>query len=157
MKNLFILVVFISASFFAFGRPLPQKHTAEVLNDVYRDANNEPTASLDVTLTATAFSTSETPQEIKEGATVDFTVNNISDASFYDVLTLAENIKSASFVNNSGGAFILRIDAGDVGYIAPGQESSIPLAASAGSVIRIQSVSGTVNTGNIYLNVFGDQ
>jgi len=153
MKKLIILLIM---PFICFGRPSPQKQTAEIFNDVYRDSLNTPSASLEVTLTATEFGIVQLPGDMNEGATITFSSTNVLDSAYTDIITASVDAKQIQIVNNSGGSFYLRAGATDKGVIAPGQESLQPFSISSGSAVSIQSVSGTVSTGNIFVNLFGD-
>jgi len=150
------LLFFILIASISFGRPVPEKQTQEIFNDIYRNSTlgHTPSASIDVTLTSTEVSTSEALVEMTEGDTTDFSVDNISDAAYTDLITLSNANREMGIVNNSGGEFILRVDSTDVGYIAPGQTGNVKFSQSAGAVVRIKSVSGTVSEGKLYLNFF---
>lgn len=156
MKNLLILLFFSFLVFDVFARPSPPKQSAEIFNDVYRDSLNTPAASLEVTLTATEFGIVQLPGDMLEGTKISFTATSVTDSAFVDLITLASATKNIQIINNSGGEFYLRLDSSTKGNIAPGQESIQAFSATAGGVVRIQSISGTVSTGTLYLNFFGD-
>jgi len=140
------------------ARPNPQKTTAEVLNDAYNDLGDlDPmSGSLNVTLTSTALGITTIAKTIKEGTLVDFTTTNILDSGYTDIVTLSNDVQKMSITHNGGGKFVLRVDSADVGYIAPGEVQYIDFAFSTGSVVRLKSVSGTVSSGELFLNFFGE-
>jgi len=157
MKNLILIFCLIMSSVLLGARPNPQKQTAEVLNDVYNDQGtpDDMQGSLNVTLTSTALSITDAPITFKEGSSTDFSVTNVTDAAYTDLLTLSQAVSKMSVTNNSSGGFILRVGAADVGYIAPGEEKYVDFTQALGAVIRIKSESGTISTGNLYLNFIG--
>jgi len=150
------LIVLFLIPVICFGRPSPQKQTQEIFNDVYRDSLNTPEASLEVTLTATEFGIIQLPGDMNEGATISFSSTNVLDSAYTDIMTATVAAKQLQIINNSGGSFYLRGGATVKGVIAPGQESIQPFAISIGDAVSIQSVSGTVSTGNIFVNLFGE-
>jgi hypothetical protein len=89
-----------------------------------------------------------------QGSYTDFAVTNITDAAYVNVVTLAQNAAKMSIVENAGGTFILRINTSDVGYIIAGEKTLWDFKVSSGDVIKIKSVSGTVDSGTMALNFF---
>ena len=152
MKIIFLLFI-ISV---CHARPMPPKQTAEIFNDVYRSGTDTPSASLEVTLTSTDLGIVQLPDDMSEGSMTDFSVTNILDSAYEDILTLTADMKQLQIINNSGGEFSLRVGATVKGVIAPGQGSLQPISGSTGEAIGIQSLSGTITSGKIYVNSFGE-
>jgi len=150
MKKLIILllVLLIIMPFSVYARPNPQKQTAEVLNDVMNsteDALNvstKPGQTLTVAIGGT----------LGLGASMDFSVTNITDAAFVDFATLTADTAQVDITHNGGGTFILKVDAAEVGVIAPGHVTLMGFSNDAGAVISIKSKSGTVSAGSLFMN-----
>jgi hypothetical protein len=156
MKYLILVLIFVSFNVFAV-RPSPQKTTAEVLNDVYDDFDGAThTAALWVNLVDKSLTITSANTTITEGVHVDFTVTNIAAGSYTTIHTLANNSRYMSITHNGGGKFLLAVNGSAVGVIAPGEVQYVNFYQSAGDTIGLQSESGTISTGDIYLNFFGE-
>ena len=149
MKYLILFLI----SFSVFARPIPPKNVNDIANDVYDEAETLPAYRVNVQ----AGNISYSPvgfEMVDSGSTISFTSTNVLDSAYVDVKTLEVDIDKVHVVNNSGGAFILRVGSTDVGYIAPGFTDFIDFVLPSTSIIRIKSISGTVSSGNIYFNYF---
>lgn len=85
-------------------------------------------------------------------AEIDFTSTPVLDSAFTLLITSTAVLKKLDITNNSGGAFSLRINGAEDAYIPPGYVGKIPVNMSIGETIEIQSLSGTVNSGRIFMN-----
>ena len=83
---------------------------------------------------------------------IDFVATPVLDSAFTLLITATNILNGLDIVNNSGGAFSLRLNGIESAYIAPGYVGKLPVNLAVGQVIEIQSLSGTVNTGRMFIN-----
>lgn len=153
------LIILLALTIFALDsfavRPSPAKTTAEIMNDAYDDFSGAThTGAVYVTLTDKNLTIGATPRTLTEGVHTDFTVTNIPAGSCTTIYTLTGSTTFMSITHNGGGKFLLCVDGTTVGVLAPGEVQYVNFDQSASSTIGLQSESGTISTGDLYLNFF---
>ena len=88
------------------------------------------------------------------GSRIDFASTSVLSSAYTNIVTMPSSATFANIVHNGGGEFYLQVNSTDVGFITPGMASYIPMKLATGDTINIKSVSGTVSSGKLWVNLY---